>query len=335
MTRCNSVTTLVALAVLLLVSLVRSDDKDVRKQLAELDEDSKNELIRRRQRFDRMPNDQKNRLRQLHAKINDHPQSDKLRRVMRRYYGWLRGLPSAKRAELRDLPRGKRIERIRQIMRTQELERFRRLADEKLPKSDLRLIVWWAEKYIEQHEKKLIERTIPDERTRERLKRLTPQRRQRALMFYFVRPNNRSGSRLRFSPQDMSQVRSKLSAEANRRLDEYKDMPQRQRAMMQRWIRAAVISRFVPYPDRADLQNFYNVELKDSDRERLENMPADRLRRELRRMYYSYRMQRFDGGKKRRPPWARERKRRGGRGRFFPPENRERKRPADRRSGDR
>ena len=308
MTRCNL--WLAAMVAFLIVPIVRGDDQDARKRISKMTKTEKDQLIRQRQRFAKMTSTERQRLRKLHKQISSHPDSKKLKRVMHRYYDWLKSLRSSTRAELRDLPKQKRIARIREIMRKQELDRFQRLANDQLPKSDLDWIFKWVQQYVKRHQDELMRRWAGDFRTKQRMKRVPPERRTRVLIMFMMRNWNRSKGnvRLRLNLREVEEIRDKLSAEAIRRLDEYDSMPMRQRAMIQRWIRAAIVSRMVPYPSRRDLQKFYLSELNDGDRERLDSLQPDRMGRELRRLYYSYRMSKLNGQKKvRRPMRPRDR----------------------------
>ena len=89
--------------------------------------------------------------------------------VLIRYSNWLKGLNSAQRSEILDMPTDERIVRIKQIVQMQEQQRFRDFVDYNLPSPDQDLIYKWLDKFVETNEKDILS-AIHDDRDRRRIR---------------------------------------------------------------------------------------------------------------------------------------------------------------------
>ncbi|HID75303.1 MAG TPA: DUF3106 domain-containing protein, partial [Planctomycetaceae bacterium] len=74
---------------------------DRRARIEQMSLAEQEQLRRHLTRFAAMSPVEQQRLRQLHRAIQDHPQSEQLERVMRRYCEWLKTLEPFQREELR------------------------------------------------------------------------------------------------------------------------------------------------------------------------------------------------------------------------------------------
>ncbi len=90
-----------------------------RERIENMSPAEKAELLRQKERFDGLDAAEQERLVELHRQIEAHPESDKLRGVMERYYQWLQTLRPYERDELRRLPPEERIARIKELRQHQ------------------------------------------------------------------------------------------------------------------------------------------------------------------------------------------------------------------------
>ncbi|HEX5105162.1 MAG TPA: hypothetical protein VFV87_15185, partial [Pirellulaceae bacterium] len=131
--------------------------------LSKLSPDQKEELLRKKQRFDALDPAEQQRLRELHAALSAGADAEQLHTTAVRYANWLKGLQPGERAEVLSLPADKRIVRIREIVSQQERQRFRDLSN--LPPNDQEFVYQWLDKFVADNEKAILE-AIPSYRDR-------------------------------------------------------------------------------------------------------------------------------------------------------------------------
>jgi hypothetical protein len=96
----------------------------------------KAELARKHERFQRLAWEKQDQLWRLHERLENDPEGEALREVMRRYCDWLSTLLLYERSELEGLPVGQRLERIK---------------EKRYISQDARAIRAWAEAHFETH----------------------------------------------------------------------------------------------------------------------------------------------------------------------------------------
>ncbi len=236
-----------------------------RAQIAAMDEKQKEVLLGKYERFQKLSEAERQRLRDLDLALITDPEGVELRAIMRRYHAWIENLPGVQRAELASMSTSRRMERIDELHRIERWQRERNLSQQ-----DLNVLADWLEQFMAK---------VPQpERQRAILKMLT----SRSQPF---EPGRNPGV------SDLLQLRDKLSPKAREQLNNAASQQQRQ-DLMAMWFRQAMpiltkrYSEAVEGPPSSErLQRFFDSEISEGDRERLLMLPAEEMQGELRRMY--------------------------------------------------
>jgi hypothetical protein len=281
---------------------VQGDDwRERKRRIQEMSPQEKQELQRREERFRSMGETEQQRLREFHTAIEEAPDRELLESVMDRYHSWLSGLRPGQRADLLDLPPEERLERIREILEAQAVQRFHRFAEDQLDSDDRRTINEWLRRVQKQHEEEILERFT--ERHRGMIERLSenPIRYRESIYFGLGRIPPQEWDFL--SPELVDDLKSKLSSKAREALDSERD-PRKRVELVGLWARAASFSRrgWQPPVSEEELFKFFHDHVSAEDRARLETLPTEQLRSELERRYHMYQWYhggRFRGGGRR------------------------------------
>jgi hypothetical protein len=251
--------------------------------LDSLSAEQKRDLLRRKQQFDQLTTDEQTKLRQFHSSLTAEPDAVQLTAVMTRYHQWLMSLKPLERDELLSLTPEERIARIKRILQQQEKERFEQMA-QNVPPEDLQVIYTWIDKFILEHQDKIVEKVIanmpPDARARwEGIK--DPEHQRRWLMFAI---NHRAPNAEGLAPQKEDFDRlvpqlSKQSQEVLRKAEVPGDI-------LRNWVRAAVMSKVMPPVTDEQLTEFQK-ELPLNVRQELEGLAREEVRERLTKMYYA------------------------------------------------
>jgi hypothetical protein len=273
--------------------LTRAAAADPAAQIASLSAEQKEELLRKKERFDSLPPAEQDRLRELHKSLASSANAQGLSGVMDRYCEWLKTLTSAQRAELRDLPVDKRIARIKELLQQQAGQRFQEYAGS-LPAEDREAIYRWLEDFVVRNQDEITNQLTfdmkrrlndaPDEEARKRML---------IMGFQYRRPDSQMPMP---TQEDFGELLASLSPATRKKLDEAKT-PEEKQARARELVRAAIFSRVFPPVSDEELRKFY-VSLPADARDRLEGLDPEQTTRELRRMYY-YERFRDRGG-----PWG-------------------------------
>ena len=260
-----------------------------RARLEAMSAEEKEQLQRKKERFDALSEAEQNRLRELHNAIATAPQSEELIAVMTRYNEWLKTLSSAMRAELLSLPPDERIKRIKEIKQEQERQRFREFANN-LPEQDMNVVYSWMEEFVGEHEAEFLKRMPPD--FRRRMEQMEAAERRKALISGMLWRRGDEDS-----PQpgeaELQKLLPRLSEETRKELDRATSQEE-QLSAVRTLVRAAVVSKvFPPITDEQRQQVF--ARLNSLERERLEQMAPDMMRRELTRLYHAQQFRERDG----------------------------------------
>ena len=267
-------------------------------RLESLSPEQREELLRKKERFDALKDEEKERLRKLHQDITSAPDADRLQRVMSRYTQWLSSLTSAQRSELLTLPANKRIGKIKELLKQQENQRFQ-LYVGNLPTEDRDAIYEWLEAFIKRHESVIIDRLPPD--VSARLRDAPDDEARRRMLVGGLRWRSEGSSLPYPTAEEFEKLVQTLSAETQKQFAQAMTAEEKQ-SRARDLIRAAIVSRSFPSVSEEDLRKFA-AGLKAEDRDRLEQLDAEQAKRELRRMYFSERFRDPSRG-----PWG------GGRG---------------------
>jgi hypothetical protein len=309
----------------LLPALLRADEtrQERIERLEKMSLEEKADLQRKKDRFDKLPEAEKQRLHELHISIANDPKAQELSDTIRRYNRWLGTLSAPQRAEVLDeRDPAKRIAKIKELMKAQEERRFgefiREFA-ETLPEPDKQALFKWFGDFVERNEEHLVKR-MPDD-VRRRFEDQDQSSRRRDLMRSWSFQYRRHESETPVpSEADIEQLLQSLSEEARKPFL----APEQRQARVIVFMRAAADSRMVPQVSKDQLMEFYNAMKPDDSRkqrlERLEN--PDELLAELRRYWILERF-RGPGGRGGPPPRGGE-PLRSGEGRPPRPEGRDR-----------
>lgn len=250
-------------------------------RLQKLPPEQKEELLRKKERFDSLSDEEKRKLRELHDSITKSQDAPELEKVMTRFCDWLKTLSSGQRAELLDLPPAKRIARIKEIMGQQEAARFKEYTGN-LPENDRDRIYKFLEEFVAEHEDRIKERMPRD--MRDRLRHLDEEARKRMLVGALQ--NRRNDSDMPFpAREDFEKLLQSLSPETQKQLEQART-PEEKQERTRELVRAAIWSRMFPPVSEEELRKFYTG-LPVEARERLEPLDPEQMNRELRRMYYA------------------------------------------------
>jgi hypothetical protein len=269
-----------ALAILAIGSTVLWADSyaESAAKIESLTSEEKAELLRKKERFDKLSDTEKKRLRDLHAQLAASPE---LEQLMGRYCNWLKNLSSSERAGLLNLPADQRIERIKQIVQRQENSRFLDYVEYYLPTEDRNTVRKWLETYALSHEDEIVKHMSWDLRRRVREAKDQQSRTRLLMVGLFFRPPN---SEMPFPQKDeVDALVATLSEATRKELEKAKPAADRDHRGYE-IVRAALASIAFPPPSQDELNKFY-VSLPPDQKQRLEDMDPEDMRRELRRMF--------------------------------------------------
>lgn len=288
-----------SLASVLLVSPLHAEiesEASRRVRLEKMSAEEKETLSQKKERFDALGKEEQQRLRDLHEAVATSDKSGELTGVMDRYYAWLKNLPANVRRDVLALPEDQRIAKIKEVLREQESQRFRQMAGQ-LPQSDVDAIFAWLEQFIEENQSRFMERMPSEFRTQ--MEELPAAERRRRLLFMAMSIRRPPGEGPMPSKEDFEKLVPTLSTATRASLDKIKSSDDKQQ-LVREWIRATMISKTVPPITDEQLQATY-AELKEDQREYLESLDSDAMRRELTRIYYTEMMRRRGEGFSRGP----------------------------------
>lgn len=244
----------------------------------------KEALRLKRERFLRLSSEEQNRLREFHSELEEHPDHERLRRILENYNEWLRTLTPAKRAEIQDLPTEERIEKIKEVQEEEARRVLGFFGETKLPEQDVPGLYAWIDLFVAQNEKMLLEK-LPDRVARDVNRSRKDESRRRRIAFYLTGLTLEELQDL-VSVSDAESLFNGLSEEAkailgNRESDEERIL------LVQRWIRFALIARNIPRVSDDELETFYREKLDDEERHQLDRMPPTQRKQRLIWMYHS------------------------------------------------
>lgn len=269
-----------------LAARAEADELQMRRQRLEaMSAEEKDALRRKKERFERLPEAEQQRMRELHAALANHENGDKLKDVLARYNQWLKTLPSAERAKLLGLPADERIEQIKLLRQQQVNKTYGLLGEKQEPPGDLVKLFLWANMFVRRHEREILAELPPQ--YREQIALADPRRRQRMLLSAVIGLMGRRPSQRLPQPsvQEMEQLKDALSPQAKKMLENEPDAARRI-MMVQRWLQVAVFARLLPPIEDGALRRFFNEELTDVEREKFDQLSPDQRQRQLRRLYY-------------------------------------------------
>lgn len=264
--------------------LLADELDDRRQRLEEMTAEEKAALLRKKERFDRLSQAERQRMRDLHASIESRQDSERLRTVLERYNEWLKTLPTVERSKLLGLPAEERIKRIKSLRQEQLRKTFGLWGSRQEPPGDVKRLFDWANSYVDNHRSEILDGLPPQDRLR--LRHADPKRQQRILLFRTIGGvGRRPGQRMPMpSAEELEQLKKALSPQA-RELLENELNAMRRVALVQRWLQVSVMSRLLPPVDDEELRALEDS-LSDAEREKLDQLSPNQRWMQLRRLYY-------------------------------------------------
>jgi hypothetical protein len=292
-------------APLIVLTCVALGDDSARQRAARIENmtaEQKEELLRKKQRFEELSKEDQDRLRVLHEAIARDPQAQQLEETAKRFNRWLATLSSPQRAALLDIQDPQeRIARIKEVMQQQQEQRFRDFLPTLSQEDREAVRNWlsdkWLADFVMRHEEAVAKNMSRE--VRDRLNDL-PQddpRRREMLMGSWKMQYARNEPETPVPNQPaIDELLASLSAETRQQLTQ-PPMDEQRQARVRELVRAAVWSRSPPQVTREELLKFYEgMKSDDPRRERLEGREGDDLYRELMRMWSVERMDRWRKG---------------------------------------
>jgi hypothetical protein len=258
--------------------------------------DQKDDLRRKKLRFDGLTPAEQQKLRELHASIASDPSSKELQETLKSYHRWLATLDAAERVSLLDIKDpDQRIARIKELMQQQEERRFREFAGN-LPEEDRNAVYKWLGDWAVAHADEIRE-PLPRE-FRQRIDDAPDDESRRRALVGIWQQSRRHVSPLasdysdlfkRLSPETQKYIETAAATalasepETNRTREREDELQQRR---IQELVGVALFSRNFPIPSQEELLKFYaDMKTDDPRRKQLEGKEGVELRRELMWMY--------------------------------------------------
>jgi hypothetical protein len=310
---------------------------DRRARLEAFSPAQKQEIFEHEQKFRNLPRAEQDRLGRLNRELEDDPQGPELRRVMQRYYDWLKTLPTYQRAQLLELPAEERVKRIqvlqaeqarktgkgaawgelaRREWRNSDLPGTPKRPPKRLDPADMEGLFTWMDAYAKSHSSQILEK-LPDQhrkRVKQELESATdPVRRQELIGWIWLwwQLDNR-GRQFSISDEELADLRSKLSPATRKRLqslpaaEQWRAVSGLFTSFMLRQYSGRHAGVPIHSATEEELARFFEHELKPEDRDMLLNLPGEEMQRALWRRYISWKLRQL-------PPLSPSRDNRSGR----------------------
>ncbi len=276
-------------------------------RLKQMNETELIELARNREDFDSKTPEQQQQLRDFHIQLVQHPDREKLERVMQQYHDWLATLDDQSRAKILDLPPTERIDKINQIRRQQSIDWLGKIGPTQLPKEDAVPVYWWYEEMLKtKHDlifdvaKQLVNRGIIDFQSQlferdlfrsQGFRRQSPfmQRNVSERLLIAIQEESPESLNEIFFASDINSLTTYLSNEGRKIVQQSE--PQERSRLVVRWIADAREIKSRNSISQKVLENFYKTELTPETRDELDAMSADGRRNTLVDLYTKWRRQ--------------------------------------------
>lgn len=254
-------------------------------QVRSMDQEQLFELRRKRDTFYALPVAQQIKLRNLYQQIDEHPHSDRLMTVLKRFYSWYRSLDTITQPKILDeTDLEKRVSAIQQLMRDQSRD------SNALPfnNRDLELVEKWLDDFARDRNEEINRVTNQLAQETGGNTNLNPMIRmmfrgdiapaalfRRLINFAFV-PGRANPELLDIvKDEDLAKLFESFSSEGQSLVPDGREARLR--------LLVTLVRR--PYASEEDLHKFYVQELTAEQRDSLDRMPPERMNRELRQLY--------------------------------------------------
>lgn len=248
--------------------------------------------------FEELPQEERDRLRDLHEALLADPEGKNLLRVARQYKQWVSTLTGEDRGTLEGLASNDdaRLKKIRELLKSEEARQFQRLVSVEVTPEDHQAIVSWLRDYVydEQNQKRFRERI-----SREAWDRLQRLGRDDRWIWTIVtyRRYSEGGDALPIpapSDEDLARLSQSLTKTVRDAFEQAGDAKEKVR-LLDEWMRAAVSARMSPNVDKEKLEAFYRDRLTPAVRAELDKLPPGELNRRLELIYLANERRLRDG----------------------------------------
>ena len=260
-----------------------------------LSESEKAELAGKRERFERLSSEEQQRYRDFHAQLENHSESVRLTRILMNYDAFLQSLTSIERAKLADLPLDEKISEVQSLKLKQDWRAFNRLAEQSLTSKDLELLFAWIGQVALDHEAELqiAFDSVNPKFDPDRLPK-TKMDRMRFWSGFIIGQLGEDTLKVP-SDEELITLGNRLSPSAQKLLNQ-EDGRQEKLKMVRGWLFVGWMSMRRNTISEAELERFFNEQLTEEARQKLDQKsPEDRINM-LREMYMRRRMNRPGSG---------------------------------------
>lgn len=263
--------------------------------LEQLSEADKVELAKKRERFERLSVDEQQRYREFHRQLENHPDAERLIRILENYSTFLQSLTSIERAKLADLPLDERIAEVQTLKQRQDWRAFNRLAEQSVTPKDLAALFEWIGQVALAHEPQVQDAFFSMNPEFDPA-RLPKQSIDKARFWSWFIIGQLGEDTLKIpTDAEIDELGLRLSTSAQEFLNLATDREEKL-SRLRGWLFVGWMSRRRNSISEEELERFFNEQLNEEERQTLDQKsPEDRLDL-LREMYVRRRMNRGGRG---------------------------------------
>lgn len=318
-----------------------------RERIEDMNLVQKEHLLQLHKQFQTFKPQERERLRNLHHDIEKDPGCDELRRVMDRYYDWLKTLSSYQLMELRKLSPEERIQRIKTLQQEKHdpgrgrgrpgygrFDRYGKTAEQVNP-SDRKALLDWTARYAARYEDTFTQ-SLPDpvrEKLQQELGRIGDSRDRMQVLFWRMWLRRQLDDPDKPLPDIDDDWPRLLAALSPQTLEAQAALPEReQRAKIAIKIRSLALEHYFTHRASSvpsvisdkELAGFFTKNLDQGRRSWLLGLPSADMRRAVWKLYL---LSKLPGMPQGFPSMGPGGSRRPGSQRYGPPQRGEGKRP--------
>lgn len=271
------------------------NDRNRASQIEAMTPEQKENLLKKKERFDALSPQEREKLRQLHAAISSQPNANQLQDALRRYNEWLKTLTTAQQAEVTSLPADKRIAKIKEIQQNQLQFHFFEVAA-RLEMEDLNTLNAWMEDFVSRRESEILSKIDSNLAVRV-VSTLDPAARRKLLLngVFWSRRKPGATDFPMPSDEDFKRLAAQLSPTLQSHLALQKTDDNR-RALIMTCAGYAHFSRSRPRPPSDEELGKFYATLPVEERERLDRLDRRQMKWELTGHYWRSRFPGRPGG---------------------------------------
>lgn len=270
------------------------------------------------ERFDRLSSDERERLFNLNAQLEQRADGEELREVMHRYYAWLKTINSGQRLELQNMPIEERVKKIKELMAGQERIRFFEVMKEFMKGVEAEefdaIHQWIVDDWLVREKDRVLANEDKLYRRkpwlREGLSDPSISENRKVYVLWFNMFGVDGITDVMPSKEDFEQLKSRLNEDTQKKLEADAENEQHLLAAL---MRATIFSQFRHHVDDDELKKFY-AQLPEKEKAKIAGYSPERFDYELRKLYRLENGKRFVGNRPPGPP-SRDRDNRRGDGR--------------------